>query len=367
MINSDIMKKILMAAGAASLVLASCARVTDVTKISGTVEGEGVENVNIVVPDLDIDTLVAVSNGKFSCELPVDCTVVGVVSTDQFKALFIPDGTKLSVKLSSAESTVESAAEHVHSAFNEAKDKSEQIQKDFSAKVKEIRASAELTEEEIAKQVDELYEKVSDEYVDYNMDVLSRNNDNFVGLMAFQNMNGMLEDAQVDSLIGTLSDKLKDNKYVKGLQAAVSARSKTAEGQKFTDFTVEDSNGRTVKFSDYVGKGKYVLVDFWASWCGPCKREIPNIKAVYDKYKGKDFNVLSVAVWDRPEDTEEAAREHGVTWSQIVNAQSVPTELYGIEGIPHIMLIGPDGIILKRDLRGDAIEAEVARYVAPKK
>lgn len=361
------MKRIIMAAGAAAVVLASCSRVTDVTKITGIVEGEGTESVNIAVPELDIDTLVAVTDGKFSYELPANNTVLGVISTDNFKAFFVPDGTKLSVRLSAAESTVESAAEHVHSAFVEARAKSEAIQKDFSAKVQEVRASAELSEEEINKQVDELYEKVSEEYVDYNIDVLSRNNDNFVGLMAFQNMNGMLEDAQIDSLIGTLSDKLKENKYVKGLQASVAARVMTAEGQKFTDFTVEDSDGKAVKFSDFVCNGKYVLVDFWASWCGPCKREIPNIKAVYDKYRGKDFNVLSVAVWDRPEDTKASAKEHGVSWSQIINAQSVPTELYGIEGIPHIMLIGPDGTILKRDLRGEAIETEVAKYVKAKR
>lgn len=367
MINSYSMKKMFMAAGAAAVVLASCTQTSDVTKIAGTVEGEGIENVNIVVSEIGIDTLVRVDNGKFSCELPVDCTVVGVVSTDQYKAFFVPDGTRLSVKLSEAESVVSSAAKHVHSAFVEAKGKSDEIQKNFSAKVQEIRSSAELTEEEVNKQVDELYEKVSKEYIDYNMNVLRLNNDNFVGLMAFQNMNGMLEDVQIDSLIGTLSDKLKENKYVTSLQAAVSARVKTAEGQMFTDFVVEDSNGKTVKFSDFVGKGKYVLVDFWASWCGPCKREIPNIKAVYDKYKGRNFNVLSVAVWDDPENTLKAAKEHGVTWSQIINAQSVPTEIYGIDGIPHIMLVGPDGIILKRNLRGADIETEVARYVASRK
>ena len=142
------------------------------------------------------------------------------------------------------------------------------------------------------------------------------------------------------------------------------------EGMMFTDFTIvqDPANiiGSTVKFSDYVGKGKYVLVDFWASWCGPCKGEIPNIRAVYEKYAGDDFDVLSIAVWDKPEDTAVAAREHGVIWNQIVNAQKIPTEVYGIKGIPHIMLIGPDGVIIKRDLRGPAIEAEVSKYVKAK-
>jgi len=139
----------------------------------------------------------------------------------------------------------------------------------------------------------------------------------------------------------------------------------TAEGKKFTDFTVvqdvNDAKNSTVKFSDYVGKGKYVLVDFWASWCGPCKAEIPNLRNVYNQYKGKDFDVLSIAVWDKPEATKNAAREHGITWSQIINAQQIPTDIYGIEAIPHIMLIGPDGTILRRNLRGSQIREAVAK------
>ena len=104
-----------------------------------------------------------------------------------------------------------------------------------------------------------------------------------------------------------------------------------------------------------MGKGKYVLVDFWASWCGPCRAEMPNLRSVYEKYHGDDFDMLSVAVWDQPEATKVAAEEEGIVWNQIINAQHIPTELYGIEGIPHIILFGPDGTILKRNLRGEKI------------
>jgi len=135
--------------------------------------------------------------------------------------------------------------------------------------------------------------------------------------------------------------------------------------ENFLDFTVPNGgeDRSDVKFSDYIGKGKYVLVDFWASWCGPCQREIPIIKDVYEQYAGEDFDVLSVAVWDKRKDTEKAAAEHGIVWSQIYDAQSIPTELYGIKGIPEIMLFGPDGKLLEKGLRGSKIEQTVFKYL----
>ena len=82
---------------------------------------------------------------------------------------------------------------------------------------------------------------------------------------------------------------------------------------------------------------------------------MPNLRAVYDEFKGPEFDMLSVAVWDELEDTVEAAKELGIVWNQIVNAQEMPTNLYGIDAIPHVILFGPDGTILKRGIRGEQI------------
>lgn len=136
-----------------------------------------------------------------------------------------------------------------------------------------------------------------------------------------------------------------------------------AVGAMFTDFTIEQPDGSKVSLSDYVGKGKYVLVDFWASWCGPCRAEIPNIKELYDKYHSKGLDVLGVAVWDKVEDTQKAIKELGIVWPQIINAQQIPTELYGIQGIPHIILFAPDGTIVARDLREEAMKGKVAEVM----
>ncbi len=188
------------------------------------------------------------------------------------------------------------------------------------------------------------------------------NKDNIIGAFVLNSLQYDLELAQVDSMLNLLDPSLGETQVVSKMRKAVDAKKNTAEGKMFTDFDIDG-----VKLSDYVGKGKYVLVDFWASWCGPCKREIPNIKNVYTKYAGDDFDVLSVAVWDKPQASVDTAKAYGVNWNEIINAQTVPTDLYGIQGIPHIILFGPDGTILKRDLRGEGIEEEVAKHVAAKK
>ena len=132
---------------------------------------------------------------------------------------------------------------------------------------------------------------------------------------------------------------------------------RTAIGAMFTDFTIEHGNadGSPVSLSDYVGKGKYVLVDFWASWCGPCKEEMPVLKEVYKRFKGDKFEIVGIAVSDKRADTEAIVPELGITWPVIYDAQSIPTEIYGVNAIPHIILFGPDGRIVARELRGEKI------------
>ncbi len=259
----------------------------------------------------------------------------------------------------------------VEQKIQEFKDGVEALEKSFAEELVTIKQNAELTAEQQAKAVSKLEDKISTEIKDFCKQTLKKNNNDEAGLEALKYSYYFLSLEELEEALASVGPKLTENEFVQTAKQALSAKKSTKAGQPFVDFTIvqdpDNAEATTVKLSDYAGKGKYLLVDFWASWCGPCKAEIPNIKAVYDKYAGEDFDVLSVAVWDKPKDTARAAIELGITWNQIINAQQIPTDLYGIEGIPHIILIGPDGIILNRDLRGDLIEANVSRYVKAKK
>lgn len=154
------------------------------------------------------------------------------------------------------------------------------------------------------------------------------------------------------------------SKRVQTLRQGLLNKEETSPGHMFKDFEVT-YDGQTHRLSDYVGKGKYTLVDFWASWCGPCIRETKVIKQLYNDYADKGLEVLGVAVWDEPANTLRAIEQHQLPWKQIINAQTIPTDIYGIPAIPCIILFDPDGKIVSRDKQDEALIADVKAAMEP--
>ena len=347
------MKIRIFVAAVAAFVLASCAsKPGDVTKITGVVNDSEVAEVRVRLSE--IDTTVAVVDGKFYIELPADITAYGLVmSTNrQYGSYFVSDGTQMEMTFGDSELTIKTEPEYVQAAYDA-----------YASKFAELYKSESETK---AADIETLW-----------FETVKASPDNVVSTLVVSDAMYDLTPEKMIELIGFIQEPIKSGKFVAAREKEAIAQLNTKPGMMFSDFTVEHVYGydrsmdpkplmKEVKFSDYVGKGTYVLVDFWSPWCGPCKREIPNIKKVYEQYKGKGLEVLSIAVWERkPQShTIETAAELGMDWLHINNAQAIPTDIYGIGGIPHLMLIGPDGTILERGFHGlEGIEAAVAKYI----
>lgn len=195
-------------------------------------------------------------------------------------------------------------------------------------------------------------------YQKYSDSLMNANIDNPVGASLFM---GKAYDMSISEIEKTLNDhpSLKTYSSIQKQLTSKKVAEETGEGKPYKDFEVP-YEGKTQTLSSLMKPGHYTLVDFWTSWCGPCRREIPVIKEILEEYGPKGLDVVGVAVWDQVPETLKAMEELEMTWPVIMDGKNIPTDMYGILGIPTIILIAPDGTIVSRGKQGDNLKAAVA-------
>lgn len=194
---------------------------------------------------------------------------------------------------------------------------------------------------------------------DYAIGFIERNADNAIGILAFEDNINRFTSAEIDRLSSLFIPTMKSSSLGEKILARAALVRRTALGAPFVDFSFRDADGNHVKLSDHVGKGKYILLEFWASWCGPCRSDIPHLKEVYKLYHPEGFEIIGISM-----DTDETAwktaiEQEKMPWLQVSDLKAFDGELakiYNFNGIPACVLIGPDGAIVNRNFRGPRMD-----------
>ena len=170
--------------------------------------------------------------------------------------------------------------------------------------------------------------------------------------------------AELEGLYDDLGASIRQSYFGQRLSETIAIAKKTDIGKPAPDFTQADIHGKPVDLSSF--KGQYVLVDFWASWCGPCRAENPAVVKAYKEYHAKGFSILGVSLDEKKDRWEEAIKKDGLAWTQVSDLkgwQNSVAELYGVKGIPMNYLLDKDGKIIAKGLRGEELEKKLAELV----
>lgn len=195
---------------------------------------------------------------------------------------------------------------------------------------------------------------------------ISKNITNAVGVHLLKQSYYYLDVTELDPLMPQIPAAYDNDEAIIKIKQNVERMKTTAVGQKFTDFEMQTPEGKNVKLSDYAGKGKVVLVDFWASWCGPCRREMPNLVEAYAKYKNKNFEIVGVSLDQSGDAWKESIKKLNITWPQMSDLKYWNCEgakLYAVSSIPHTVLIDGEGTIIARGLHGDGLQEKLAEVI----
>ncbi|WP_268034139.1 TlpA disulfide reductase family protein [Algoriphagus sp. PAP.12] len=192
-------------------------------------------------------------------------------------------------------------------------------------------------------------------------DMITSMGDSFASLAAIGLLNPKTDFPFMDELVARLNSNYPNTKSIMQLKQQLDELRVLSVGQPAPEIALTNPNGELIKLSDF--KGKYVMIDFWAAWCKPCRQENPNVVRLYNEYNSKGFEVLGVSLDRTREDWVKAIQEDGLLWPQVSDLKyfnSEAAELYQINAIPATYLIDPDGNILAKDLRGPSLEKKLA-------
>lgn len=222
----------------------------------------------------------------------------------------------------------------------------------------------------IIPQVNELVKKMTtlpdSECAPFVYDFIKKNMTNVVGEHALITSAYYLNAEQLNEVLELAKPEFKNSTFGQVFVKRNNALQATVIGKQFTDIKGNTPDGKAIALSDYAGKGKYVLVDFWASWCPPCRADMPLLVKAYAKYKNKGFEIVGVSLDDEKEKWEKGISDLKITWPQMSDLKGWESELsgaYGISSIPSTVLLDKDGKIIAKNIEGHDLDAKLAELL----
>ncbi len=280
--------------------------------------------------------------------------------------------TMLMVEPGKIDVTYDSTFHISGSAINDAYNVFNTKQSELSTKIRALSDQYNAAESEnimndtLREELTAAFDKTADESKALHYDFIKANIDNELGQYLFMVSSSMFEADQQKEILALANDDYKATKNIKRVVDRLDALEAVAIGKDYIDFTMKNPAGENVSLSDYAGKDKYVFIDFWASWCGPCRSEMPNVVEAYKKYKNKGLEIVGVSL-DKDEDKWiQGIKDLNMTWPQMSDLKLWESEvvgLYAIQGIPHTILLDKEGKIIAKDLRGVMLDEKLAELM----
>lgn len=230
-------------------------------------------------------------------------------------------------------------------------------------KVIALRSAAMDTNLSEAERTEKEKEANTEQYgiIKFEQQFAEQNLDNIIGINLFAERAVVFDKQDIARMMTEIPAKWDKHPDVIQLRKNQDAEAKTAEGMPYIDLTMPDMKGKQVSLSQYIKKNKLTLVDFWASWCGPCRASIPGVKRLYEKYKKQGFGVVGVSLDSKKEAWLKAIKDLTLPWPQMSDLkgwESAASAAYNIKGIPFTLLVAQDGTIVGRNIWGENLLEE---------
>jgi thiol-disulfide isomerase/thioredoxin len=318
--------------------------------------------------DLKTVDSVVIHDGKFEFKGKTDSAYIAVLmAANRPYAIFFVENGNINIEISEDNYSNTAKGTKLNDLLVSYNQSVEPVQN----KMRELEQYADSQErtEELVREVTEKNEALSKEIRQISLDFLDKNPGTlFSAFMLLRIIGGETDGELIQSSYDKLEEQVKNSVLGKIIKQEIEKAKikEIAVDEPFRDMTMQTPDEKEISISDYAGKGKYVLLDFWASWCGPCRTENPNIVALYKDYKDKGFEIVGVSLDNKKDAWLKGIEDDGITWPQMSDLKGWNSEAvlkYKVGGIPYTVLLDKEGKVIATNLKGEALKDKIKTLI----